>query len=208
MMHHLRLGATVSLALLLSACATTPPGSTTTASPPSTATSAPTQTPGGTPSVTSPATSMVVTLYFGNSVLNPGAIDCAKVYAVHRTVPAAADVLTATMRELLAGPTMSETAQGFLSWFSPATADTLISATRSGTTSYVNLTDLRTIIPNASSSCGSAALLAQLGMTAQQAGMTPRVLYAIKGQPKTFWEWLQMGCDESNDTCDPAPFAG
>ncbi|MGB7963241.1 MAG: GerMN domain-containing protein [Propionicimonas sp.] len=208
MVVHPRHGAIVGLMLLLGACATAPPGSTTTASPPSTATSAPTQTPQGTPSTASPAAPMMVTLYFGNSVLNPGSIDCATVYGVHRTVPASADALTAAMRELLAGPTPAEAKQGFWSWFSPATADSLISATASDTTSYVNLTDLRTIIPNASSSCGSAALLAQLGMTAQQAGMTPRVLYAIEGKPKTFWEWLQLGCDKANDNCDPAPFAG
>lgn len=207
MVVQLRHTAMVGLALVLGACATTPPGSTT-APPPTTASSSATQTPQGTPTTTSPPTSTVVTLYFGNSVLNPGSIDCAAVFAVHRTVPASADALTAALRELLAGPTMAETAQGFISWFSPATANTLISARTSGTTSYVNLTDLRTIIPNASSSCGSAALLAQLGTTAQQAGMTPRVLYAIEGKPKTFWEWLQMGCDKANDNCDPAPFSG
>ena len=71
----------------------------------------------------------------------------------------------------------------------------------------MNLTDVRTVIPNASTSCGSASLLAQLRTTAQQAAMTPRVLYAINGQPSLFWEWLQVGCDISNDNCDPTPFA-
>lgn len=181
--------AAVGLALALSACV---PTTTSTTAPSSTASSAAT---------------MTVTLYFDNQVLNPGAADCGQVYGVHRTVPASTDVLTATMKELLAGPTVAEKAQGYSSWFSPATAQALVSAEVSGTTSYVNLTDIRTTIPNASTSCGSAALLAQLGTTAQQAGMTPRVLYAINGRPQPFWEWLQVGCDASNDNCDPAPFS-
>jgi spore germination protein GerM len=129
------------------------------------------------------------------------------VYAVHRTVPASSDVLTVTLKELVAGPTAAEAAKGYGSWFSPATAQALVRAKVTGNTSYVNLTDVRTVIPNASTSCGSTSLLAQLRTTAQQAAMTPRVLYAINGQPTLFWEWLQMGCDLSNDNCDPTPFA-
>ncbi len=37
--------------------------------------------------------------------------------------------------------------------------------------------------------------------------MTPNVRCAITGQPEPFWNWLQVGCDASNDFCDPAPFA-
>lgn len=151
---------------------------------------------------------MTVTLYFSNAVLDAGVSDCSQVYAVHRSVPASNDTLTATLKELLAGPTAAEAAKGYGSWFSPATAQTLIRARVIGNTSYVNLTDVRTIIPNASTSCGSAQLLAQLRTTAQQAGMTPRVLYAINGAPTTFWQWLQMSCDASNDNCNPTPFAG
>jgi spore germination protein GerM len=190
--------------LILTACQSTPTPSPS-PSPATTATSAQVTTSATTPTPSAPATT-TVTLYFSNSVLDPGASNCAQVYAVHRNVPASSDVLAATLKELLAGPTAAEAAKGYGSWFSPATAQALISAKVSGNTSYVNLTDLRTVIPNASTSCGSASLLAQLRTTAQQGGMTPRVLYAINGQPKTFWEWLQVGCDSSNDNCNPAPF--
>jgi len=149
---------------------------------------------------------MVVTLYFSNTRLGPGVSDCAQVYAVH--VPASDDVLTATMKELLAGPSAEEAAKGYGSWFSPSTSQALIAAKVSGTTSYVNLADIRAIIPNASTSCGSASLLAQLRTTAQQAGMTPRALFAISSQPTLFWEWLQLSCDASNDNCNPTPFVG
>jgi hypothetical protein len=54
----------------------------------------------------------------------------------------------------------------------------------------VDFKDLRDVIPNASSSCGSAGLLAQLDSTAMQFGAT-RTLYSIDGNPQTFYEWLQ-----------------
>ena len=187
MFDRLRPALALGIVLALAGCSPTPTPTETTASP------------------TAPAT-MLVTLYFGNTVLNPGPTSCGKVYAVHRSVPASTDVPRATLQALLAGPTQAEAAQGYYWWFSAATAQTLISARVIGETTYVNLTDLRPIIPNASSSCGSAALLSQLETTAQQAGMTPRALFALNGEPRTFWEWLQMGCDASNDNCDTAPF--
>ncbi|MFZ1412532.1 MAG: GerMN domain-containing protein [Micropruina sp.] len=200
---------TLGVALVLTACTTppltSPPASTTVTTAP---VSSPTATPTApTPSAPDTSATMRVTLYFSNTVLDPGASECSQVYAVHRTIPEASDVLTATLKELLAGPTAAEKAQGYGSWFSASTAQSLLKARTSANTSYVNLNDIRTVIPNASTSCGSAALLAQLKTTAQQAAMTPRVLYAIKGQPSTFWEWLQMDCDASNDNCDPTPFA-
>jgi spore germination protein GerM len=194
--------------LALTACT---PTTTTSPSPsPSTAATTapiPTESASATSATASIPETMTVTVYFSNSVLDPGASDCAQVYAVHRTVPASSDVLTVTLKELVAGPTAAEAAKGYGSWFSPATAQALVRAKVTGNTSYVNLTDVRTVIPNASTSCGSTSLLAQLRTTAQQAAMTPRVLYAINGQPTLFWEWLQMGCDLSNDNCDPTPFA-
>ncbi len=193
--------------LVLTACT---PAPSTGASQSMTATTAPVTMPATTTTTTTPPApaTMTVTLYFSNSVLDPGASDCAQVYAVHRNVPTSSDVLTVTLKELLAGPTAAEAATGYESWFSSATAQALIRAKVTGNTSYVNLTDIRTVIPNASTSCGSASLLAQLRTTAQQAAMAPRVLYAINGQPTTFWEWLQIGCDASNDNCNPTPFAG
>lgn len=219
-MRRLRGAVVLGGALVLAGCAqgpapsTSPSGGTPTASsaapaPSSSTTMSPVATP-GTPTSAAPSepTTMIVTLYFTNTILDPGVTDCSQVYAVHRTVPASKDVLTATLRELLAGPTAAEAAKGYGSWFSPATAEALISAKVSGTTAYVNLADIRATIPNASTSCGSASLLAQLRTTAQQAAMTPRVLFAINSQPTAFWEWLQLSCDASNDNCNPTPFAG
>lgn len=199
MTSRLRSGSLIWLALALVACTPTPGG-------PATVTATTTVTTTVTAAPTAPAT-MSVIVYFGNQVLNPGAADCGQVYGVPREVPASNDALSAAMNELLAGPTPAETTQGYTSWFSAATAQALVSAEVSGSTSYVNLTDLRAVIPNASTSCGSAGLLAQLTTTAQQAGMTPNVRYAINGAPQPFWDWLQIGCSQANDFCDPTPFS-
>ncbi|QGF23449.1 GerMN domain-containing protein [Raineyella fluvialis] len=166
--------AALGLVLVVGACSLMPTaGPTPQPISPATPRTNASTSPSGSVTSSTPAATMTVTLYYGNQLLNPGSTDCAQVYAVHRTVPASGDVLTATMRELVVGPTIAETAQGYVSFFSPATSQSLISAKVVGNTSYLNFTDFRPIIPNASTSCGSAALLAQLRTTGQQAGMTP-----------------------------------
>lgn len=196
-----------TLALVLTACAPATPTATPSGpqdSPSPGSASSPASPPGS--GVPPPPSTMLVVVYFGNTVLDPGTMECDRVYGVPRSVPASDDQLTAAMTALLAGPTSAEASQGYTSWFSRATADALIRARVSGDTSYVDLKDLRTVIPNASTSCGSAALIAQLDVTAQQAGMTPKVRYAFEGRPKVFWEWLQASCGTRNDNCDPTPF--
>jgi len=147
-----------------------------------------------------------VTVYFNNSNLNPGMIDCSKVFPVVRTVPAGPDLVTAALKELFAGPTDAEVAEGYVSLFSPATRDILIRVKVQGDTAYVDLMDIRSLIPSASASCGSADFFAEVGNTVKAAAPVQRVLYAIEGDPAPFYEWTQIGCAPENDNCDPAPF--
>lgn len=153
-----------------------------------------------------PSNTMTVTVYFGNSEMNPGMVDCSLVYPVQRLAPHSPDVVAAALRALLAGPTPAEAENGYVSTFSAATADALISVKVRGDTAYVNLRDLRSVIPNASTSCGSAALLAEMSQTVMAAVPVQRVLYAFEGQPELFYEWIQIGCSPENDDCNPAPF--
>ncbi|MEX2553572.1 MAG: hypothetical protein WD627_11300 [Actinomycetota bacterium] len=53
------------------------------------------------------------------------------------------------------------------------------------------------MIPNASSSCGSAQLLAQLDGTARQFDEVDRTLYSINGDAGTFYEWLQLAVPDA-----------
>lgn len=119
---------------------------------------------------------------------------CTEVFPVTREVPAE-DPLTGALSALLAGPTEDERAQGYGGWFSDETAGMLRSVDVVSGTVLVSLDDLRPIIPNASTSCGSSALLAQLDRTALGVadGVAPPVLYQIEGDQDGFYEWLQLG---------------
>lgn len=125
----------------------------------------------------------------------PGAGECDDVVAVDREVGGRPTLATG-MEQLLAGPTEQEQADGLGGWFSESTKDLLISAERDGEVARVDFKDLREVIPNASSSCGSAGLLAQLDSTAKEFGVT-RTLYSINGDTETFYNWLQLGTPEA-----------
>ncbi|MCO5309334.1 MAG: GerMN domain-containing protein [Austwickia sp.] len=154
--------------------------------------------PGPTP--TGPT--MTTTVYLGKT----GDTDCSKTYPVQRTVPRTSGVTRAALIELLKGPSAQERAQGYTGWFSPATEGGLRDVRVTGGTAYVDLADLRATIPNASTSCGSAALLAELTETTTAAAHVDTVRFAIDGQPAIFWGWLERGCEDTNDRCDPTPF--
>ena len=96
------------------------------------------------------------------------------------------------LRELLAGPTVEETAAGFTSVFGPPTADALLGVVVVDGIARVSFRDLRRIIPNASSSCGSAALLGALDATLAQLPGIRGARYSFGGDEAAFYEWLQM----------------
>jgi hypothetical protein len=117
--------------------------------------------------------------------------DCGAVRAVSRTV-AGPGVLREAMNQLLAGPTAAERAAGLTSWFSPATAGTLNAVTVSNRTARIDFDDFSGIIPNASTACGSATLLAQLNATATQFPTVDRAVYSFNGDVAAFYAWLQL----------------
>lgn len=150
----------------------------------------PSPSPAVSPSPTEqPAQTVQIYLHSGNSD------DCAEVVAVTREVEGIPTLATG-MEQLMAGPTEAEAAEGLGGWFTEATSDQLISAELDGEVARVDFEDLRNVIPNASSSCGSAMLLAQLDETAGQFGATS-TLYSIQGDMDTFYEWLQLVTPEA-----------
>ena len=58
--------------------------------------------------------------------------------------------------------------------------------------------DLRPSIPNASTSCGSEALLAQLNGTAFQFAEVERTRYLLDGSCQDFANWLQRTCFDTD----------
>ena len=124
-------------------------------------------------------------------LLPADADDCSAVVPVEREATvegAAGDALT----QLLAGPTEEEEASGLRSWFSDQTAGMLNGVVVEGGVAEVDFDDFSKIIPNASSSCGSASLLAQLDHTVLQFPEIDRAVYSFGGDRDAFYEWLQL----------------
>ncbi len=58
---------------------------------------------------------LLLKVYFGNELENPGAMDCRRVFAVSRTVEPTPRVAQAALEALLAGPTAMERGRGYFS---------------------------------------------------------------------------------------------
>lgn len=114
--------------------------------------------------------------------------------SVTRVVPRSPRVLTATLRELLAGPTAAERARSLSSWFSDATEDMLRSVSTTDGRAVVDLDgELRQVISGASSSAGSARLLAELDANVFQFPSVQSAEYRLDGSCEAFTEWVQIG---------------
>ena len=125
---------------------------------------------------------------------DPGAgshsYECGDVIAVPRLVQSP-EVLTGAFGALLAGPTDAELSAGHGSWFSAEVGWELASVTVANGTAYIDFTEESEPIPNASTSCGSTALMAQLDYTAKQFPTVTETVYSFDGDVAAFYHWLQ-----------------
>jgi len=153
-----------------------------------------------------PAGTMKLQIWFGNERLNQDQTDCKAVFTVTRHVPSTLAVAAASLRELFAGPKPEELAAGYRSPFSGATAGLLKSVHLHDGTAYLDLHDLRTALSGATSSCGAAEFQAQVSRTLLQFPTIRRVIYAIEGEPRVFYDWMNVACGSANDNCDRRPF--
>lgn len=176
--------------MIVAACGDADKGATPTG-PTSTAT---TSTTSGVTTTSAPTTAstVVVGVFFGIE----SSTTCSRVVGHERRIPPGADPITVAFAELLGGPTAEETADGAGSWFSAATAGMLRHATLTGDRLAIDFVDFSRVIPNASTSCGSEALLAELNATGFQFSQVNRITYSFEGSCKAFGEWLQMSCIE------------
>lgn len=100
--------------------------------------------------------------------------------------------LRGALQHLLGGESHAASGQ---SWFSAATAGALRTVTIDSTGhAVVNFEDLQALIPNASSSAGSASLLEDLNAAVFSIDAVRSVEYQIEGSCERFWNWLQFGC--------------
>jgi len=115
---------------------------------------------------------------------------CARVLPLKRLVRTPA-VLRGALQALLAGPTKTERAHGYGGWFSAKTADHLRSVRITRGIAYIDFRSFARDIPNASSSCGSTLLLAQLDRTVKQFPTVRSAVYSFDRSRGAFYEWLQ-----------------
>ena len=149
-----------------------------------------------------------VKVYFANEKFTPEGKECeGRVYPVRRKIPKTAAVARAALKQLLLGPTRSEKAKGYWSLFSDETKSMLLGVNIRKRTAYVNFRDMRQRLGNATSSCGSTDFLAQLEKTVRQFPGIRRVFFAVEGDPREFYEWLQFdGCPQGLKNCDKTNF--
>lgn len=142
-------------------------------------------------------------VYFGNEALNKS-FDCGLVYPVERNGghkdPAS------VLLSLFEGPTKPEIEEGYSSMFSASTAYALKKLTVRDGVAAVDLEDIRNVVPNVSSSCGSEQFISSVEETLFQFGGIKKVIFAIDGNPETFYEWTQLGCGEENYNCSQDMF--
>lgn len=148
----------------------------------------------------------LVMIYFLNPHRSPDPSNCQIVYGTHRSLSHQADMATTALHELFKGPTSQEKELGYSSVFYEKTADLLLNLTIKKQTAYLNLKDFRDALPHLPASCQSQEFFAEISETLKACCSVEKVLYALEGDPKTFYEWMQIGCHEENNRCDPSPF--
>jgi hypothetical protein len=122
--------------------------------------------------------------------------NCSRVLPLKRFVTTPT-LLKGAMQALLAGPTTVERARGYGGWFSAKTAGHLRGVRIANGVAFIDFRNFAHDIPNASASCGSELLLAQLDRTAKQFSSVKRTVYSFNGSRHDFYEWLQREAPEA-----------
>ncbi len=122
-------------------------------------------------------------------------LSCAEVTPVMREVQTTRAVATAALNQLFKGATAEEEARGLRSFFGPDTAGMLPSVRVENGVAYVDLDDI-TDINNVSTSCGSTSFLAQMDATLKQFPTVTQAVYAMEGDPESFYTFLQRVCPD------------
>jgi spore germination protein GerM len=143
-----------------------------------------------------------VDVYFNNDELSDDLTNCAAVFPVSRTVDTTQKPEKAALMSLFQGPSTEERKAGYRSFFSSATKDLLNSVWVQDGVAYVDLSDKRGFLSGATSSCGSAEFHSQIEHTLFQFSSIKRVIYAIDGDAKVFYAWMNETCDETNNHCN------
>lgn len=204
------ISALAALALVLSACGTDQSGAGESTSAASIADPTSTTVTGQTTATVASSTTTATTVQTTTTTAQPSGVsveiallaqgfdECVSpdVVLVDRVISGTADPMFSAFDLLVSGPTDDEEKGGAASWFAEPTAGTVRSVILDIDLLVVEFDDFRETISNASTTCGSEALLAQLNATAFQFADVQRVTYQIDGSCDTFFNWLQRDCQE------------
>lgn len=150
---------------------------------------------------------MTLNVSFATLKNNANMLDCGKTDTVTKTIPYTVAPARAAMDQLFLGPTTAEKAVGLLDfWITKDTANNLKRVFIKNGTAYLDWKDISQVIPNASTSCGSASFFGPIEDTLRQFPTVTKVIHAINGQTSVFYNWMQMGCSAENNNCDDTPY--
>lgn len=112
--------------------------------------------------------------------------------AVHRVMPAETHPVAASLRALVAGPTLEELQGGIGSFFTSATAGAVNAVVVNEGTAVVDFNEA-IYINNASTSTGGMFFMAELRANVFQFEEIDTVMWSVDGDCQAFGEWLQVG---------------
>jgi spore germination protein GerM len=137
----------------------------------------------GTPSVNQPTNTnaeetVTVKVFFGNSIFDPEVLDCAKNFAVERTIPKTVAVGRAALEQLLAGPTEAEKTEGYFTSINPGVKiQSLVVANGVANVDFDEQLEFQV-----GGSCRVAAIASQIRETLKQFPTVEDVVISINGR--------------------------
>jgi hypothetical protein len=134
---------------------------------------------------------MTVRVFFHEQAPAPES-DPGRVVPVSRTVPRSPKVATAALNELRRGAHHPRTGGRLLVVLLRRHGGMLRGVRVTGGTGFADFRDFRRLLPNATSSYGSTALLAELDDTLKQFPTIKGTSYAFNGDVPAFYSWLQL----------------
>lgn len=126
-----------------------------------------------------PASMMDVSVYFSNTISDPGSPDCRINYPVSRSIPQTQAVARAALEELFKGPTTAEYNAGFRTFLGSGITINSLSITNG--VAYLDLATLT----GPGGSCGVAGMVSQITKTLTQFPTVTSVVMTVKGQPSS-----------------------
>lgn len=122
--------------------------------------------------------SQTAKVFFGNTTLNPNAINCSKVFPVERRIPKTQAVARAALEELLGGTTAGEVGQGYVTGINSGVKINSISVV-----SGVAKVDFdETLEQSVGGSCRVGEIRAQITQTLKQFPTVKSVIISINGR--------------------------